>query len=81
VVKHAQATEVCIRIATTPDELSVTVADDGRGIAATGVPKGDGTLNMQSRLDQIGGHCDIRARPGGGTIVCFRLPTNPDPTL
>lgn len=82
VVKHAQATEVWIRISSEAGELSVTVEDNGQGIPAPAQTKpGNGTLNMHSRLEQIGGRCEIQPRPGGGgTIVCFRLPTKPKST-
>lgn len=75
IVKHAAATEVLVRIASTESELRVTVEDNGRGLAAgaddTG---GDGTVNMRTRLEKIGGRCEIAARPAGGTIVSLRLP-------
>ncbi len=81
VVKHAQATEVWVRISSAAGELSVTVEDNGRGIPEPAPTKQrNGTLNMHSRLAQIGGRCEIQPRPGGGTIVCFHLPTNPKPT-
>jgi signal transduction histidine kinase len=77
VVKHAQATEVWIRIIPSDTVLSVIVEDDGKGMPSrTEAPKGDGTLNMQTRLEQIGGRCEINSRPGGGTMVYFHLPTS-----
>ena len=75
IVKHAAATEVLVRIASTDAELTVTVEDNGRGLAAgAGGPGGDGTVNMRTRLEKIGGRCEIAARPSGGTIVSLRLP-------
>jgi len=81
VVKHAQAAEVWIRIAASDGNLSVAVEDNGKGMPSrngglTGDRNGDGTKNMRTRLEQIGGRCEIRPRPGGGTIVSFRLAAN-----
>jgi signal transduction histidine kinase len=85
VVKHSGATEV--RISLTPREfgLELTVQDNGRGFtgamvaAQTGagdaprpVP-GNGLANMQVRLQEIGGSCEIASEPGTGTRVTFRV--------
>lgn len=77
VVKHAQPTEVWVRIKATANELRVIVEDNGKGIASrVEEAKGDGTLNMHTRLKQIGGECEIEPHSGGGTIVSFQLPVN-----
>jgi len=74
VVKHAHAAEAWIRITTTDDDLSVTVEDNGNGMPPNTIAtKGDGTVNLRTRLEQIGGRCEIRSRPGGGTVVSFHL--------
>jgi signal transduction histidine kinase len=77
VVKHADAAEVWVRIAVAPGEVNVRVEDNGKGISPRPEePKGDGTVNMRTRLEQMGGTCEITPRPGGGTVVSFHLPTN-----
>jgi signal transduction histidine kinase len=82
VIKHAQASEVWIRITTTDGEIKVTVEDNGKGFSpGTKTTNGDGTQNMHSRLEQIGGRCEIRSGPNGGTIVSFHLPTHPKTTI
>jgi len=74
VVKHAGATEVRVRIASTDAELTVEVEDDGRGLGAgDGRPAGDGVANMKARMEKIGGRCEIAARNRGGTTVTLRL--------
>jgi len=76
VVKHAQATEVRIRTTAQPDELRVSVEDNGRGMPSSpNETGGNGTRNMRDRLNQIGGRCEIQPRPGGGTVVSFHVPT------
>jgi len=74
VVKHAQATEVWIRIGSENGDLRVVVEDNGRGLAINGHrSNGDGMSNMRERLKQIAGRCEIEARTGGGTVVRFRI--------
>ena len=76
-VKHAGASEVWIRVRVEGDDLCVIVEDNGKGITSdTPGPNSDGLQNMRERLKKIGGHCEIEASATGGTVVCFRLPTN-----
>lgn len=79
VVKHAQATEVRISMASADGRLTIDVEDDGQGISldalAGSLPPGhDGLANMRSRLEGIGGTCDITAGPDGGTRVRLCIP-------
>ena len=80
VVKHAQATEVHVRLRLTPSELVLAVEDNGQGFEIRN-PKseirngtdGNGLANMQARLAEIGGTCHIESRPGAGTRVELRV--------
>ena len=82
VVKHAAAKEVSLTVAVDELALEIEIADDGRGLAGAGAVKsddtariatGNGLQNMRDRMDEIGGDFSISDRPGGGTIVVFRL--------
>lgn len=84
VVKHAGATEVALGIVASPGELTVTIADDGRGFdpglparASSGLASGNGLGNMQQHMAGLGGRCTVQPRPAGGTIVTFRVPLPP----
>jgi signal transduction histidine kinase len=75
VVRHSGATEVRLAIEVTDDELKVTVTDNGSGFRANGsTPGKDGLAGMHQRMNQLGGHCDLRSEPGRGTTVELRLP-------
>jgi signal transduction histidine kinase len=75
VVRHAQATEVRILIATEARRLVIQIMDDGRGLPKTPPARGaDGLDNMSRRLASLGGSCQIQSRPDGGTCVRFELP-------
>jgi signal transduction histidine kinase len=89
VVKHSAATEV--RIALTPHEsgFELVVADNGRGFshesvaaqtAGAGAARpapGNGLANMRSRLQEIGGDCELTSQPGRGTTITFRVQLKP----
>jgi signal transduction histidine kinase len=77
VTRHSKATEVRIRIRSEGEGSSIIeVEDDGQGMVTTPVtgPGADGLANMARRLEQIGGRCEIRSVPGGGTLVRFVYP-------
>lgn len=76
--KHACARSAIVRLATEEDELTVEVADDGRGfdsdhLAGTGWPH-FGLETMRERAEVIGGRFAIVSSPDGGTRVTIRVP-------
>jgi signal transduction histidine kinase len=79
VVKHAQATQVTIKIACAPPELRVSVTDNGVGCEAAALVLhrhgGFGLLNIRERLAYIGGTLAIESSPGRGCRVTLTLPT------
>jgi signal transduction histidine kinase len=56
-------------------ELTVTVVDDGCGIAE-GARAGTGLRSMRERADELGGTCTVSADTGGGTRVTAMLPVH-----
>jgi PAS domain S-box-containing protein len=76
VARHAQATNVDIRLEQSGEQVSLQVRDDGRGI--TGVeqsgPKAFGLLGMRLRAQQQGGSFDIQGTSGTGTTVTVNIP-------
>ncbi len=75
-LKHAAATAVSVRITHQNGAIALTVADDGRGFAATAVADkgGVGLHSMQERARQLGGELMIESEVGEGTAVILRLP-------
>jgi signal transduction histidine kinase/ligand-binding sensor domain-containing protein len=82
VVKHAQASEVRISLELQAGGFSLIVADNGRGFERDGhngqaftrgdearPAGGNGLVNMQKRLEEIGGRCAWDTAPGEGTRV------------
>jgi len=97
VVKHAQATEVWLRLKIAPESFTLTVEDNGRGLSAAPAPSpaapsaptserlagGSGMDNLKKRLTAVGGDCTVRSDPGQGTRVTMtvRVKTNASPIL
>jgi signal transduction histidine kinase len=88
VVRHAQATEVRIRLDLLGQGFVLTLSDNGRGFHWTGwgqspaLPQadrpsgGNGLGNMHKRLQEIGGACEWKTAPGEGTRVKFVIKTD-----
>ncbi|MFC7726404.1 histidine kinase [Nocardioides sp. GCM10028917] len=73
VVKHAGARHVDVRLEGDAGGLTVTVADDGRGIGPD-VTAGVGLLSLRERAEELGGRCEVECPESGGTTVRAVLP-------
>ena len=72
VQRHAVATHARIRVASSADELAVTVADDGVGGA---VERPDsGLRGLRDRVEGVGGSFSLASPPGLGTVLTARIP-------
>ena len=72
-VRHGAARSIHIAL-TAGDQLSVRVADDGRGFRPGGSNPGFGLLTMRERAEQLGGRISIDSELGRGTVVEVRIP-------
>jgi len=81
--KHSGATEIDVRVGTTPEDadrtwLDVTVTDNGTG-GAVAIP-GHGIAGLEERLHGLGGTLSIDSPAGGPTVVSARFPISPSTT-
>ncbi|MGV9771533.1 sensor histidine kinase [Streptosporangium sp. NPDC003464] len=72
--RHAGPATILLRLRRLPGELRVEVTDDGIGLPENPAA-GVGLTSMRERAAEVGGCCVIGRRPGGGTEVTARLPT------
>lgn len=74
--RHAGAvSNVQVSITRFPDEVDISVIDNGRGAAADDKGPGYGIIGMHERLEAIGGSLTASSRRGGGWHVRAKLPT------
>jgi signal transduction histidine kinase len=82
VIKHARASEVRISMQMLPKGFVLLISDNGCGfdlrllldrkpLATDGIrlASGNGLINMQKRLDEVGGRCEWDTAPQEGTRV------------
>jgi signal transduction histidine kinase len=69
-VRHAQATEVWLRVAVAEESLRLVVEDNGSGFEqVVGHSSANGLRNMRQRMEDIGGHFEIESAVKKGTKV------------
>ncbi len=80
VARHAQASEVHIRIWTDQDSLHLQVRDNGKGVSEhnPGKPESFGVLGMTERAKTLGGHLCFTSAPGQGATLLVSLPLRPN---
>jgi PAS domain S-box-containing protein len=76
ITRHAEATQVNVRLGREDGNIVLEVRDDGRGIAEEQLSTGGslGILGMRERALLLGGELTIRGAPGRGTIVRVLIP-------
>jgi len=75
IVRHAGATEVEVSLEAGPDQLALTIRDNGRGITAAELNdrKAIGLLGMRERAQIVGGDITITGDAGVGTTVLVTI--------
>jgi signal transduction histidine kinase len=74
VIKHAGTARAAVVLDYRPDDLLITVTDDGRPVTEAGGPGGRGLIGLRERIGLYGGELDAGPRPGGGWRVRARIP-------
>lgn len=74
--RHAQASQVEVRIVVREGELQLTVRDDGRGAPAEAfdAPTAYGVMGMRERALHFGGRLEISSQIGLGSAFHLRMP-------
>ena len=72
--KYAEATEVKIELKTTPEELSFTIKDNGKGFNPKQKRSGFGIKGMQERVATVNGQFQLTTSPGKGCRIEVKIP-------
>jgi signal transduction histidine kinase len=70
--KHSGASEACVTLSSTADNVSVEIRDNGSG--AVDLSKGTGVRGLADRVEALGGTLRLESDPGLGTVVRAELP-------
>lgn len=80
IIKHANASEVQIRLDYKPSHFEMSIQDNGIGIKmeaeknGNGSGKGIGLINMKQRAKVMNGQLSVASPTAGGTTVTLNLP-------
>jgi signal transduction histidine kinase len=76
VVKHAKADKLFLQLIDQPNQLMLTVEDDGVGFSSkgAGTDSGIGLENIDSRVAYLKGEIQYDSSPGHGTTVTLTVP-------
>ncbi|HTM76081.1 MAG TPA: ATP-binding protein, partial [Devosia sp.] len=83
VIRHAEASQLAVALALTPDRLTLQFVDNGSGLPAAalaGETQGFGLRNLRHRVEDVGGTLGL-ANTGHGTVISIAMPLHaPLPT-
>jgi two-component system sensor histidine kinase UhpB len=72
--RHSGAEHVAVTLRHGPEEVELTVLDDGRGFAFDEADRGLGIGGMRERALLVDGELTLESRPGAGTTVRLTIP-------
>lgn len=74
VIKHSGADNVNIQLLKEPDELVLSIADDGMGFESDEVKRGLGLDNVRARVASLNGSLEIEKAGNTGVQITVRVP-------
>ena len=74
IVKHARAKSAAIVLDRTPDQLTLTIKDDGIGFNPAKKTSGIGLRNIQNRVGFYNGTVQVDSEPGNGCTLTIAIP-------
>ena len=74
IARHAQASVVSVTLLCDSNCLTMTVCDNGVGMASGQAWRGCGLIGMQQRVAAAGGGFSVVSEPGAGTVLTLSIP-------
>jgi len=74
VMKHAEASEVKVKLRRNGKRIELCVADNGKGLPGVSKSGGFGIKGMQERVESMHGTVEIESQPGQGTSLQVIIP-------
>ncbi|MCH4553386.1 sensor histidine kinase [Aestuariibaculum lutulentum] len=73
-VKYSEADNIKVRLNYQPENLIVTLTDDGKGFDVDEAEKGSGLINMRSRATLINADINLQSQEGEGVKLILNYP-------
>ena len=77
VARHSDCSEASVELTVDRNDIVLTIRDNGRGFDRGLTDGGHGLVNMQQRVEALGGRLRITATPGAGTEIVAVVPARP----
>src|SRR5699024_5909595 len=75
ILKHAEATEINVKIETTNTHMTVIVKDNGKGFDLNVNKENSfGLIGMKERVSLLEGEIEFISRKGSGTTIFIKIP-------
>jgi signal transduction histidine kinase len=78
VLKHSEASEICVELENYDDSVRLFISDNGKGFSVNCKKAGIGLRNMRTRSEHLNGSFVLNSAPGAGcsveVIVPYRTP-------
>jgi len=75
-LKHAKAQKITLQLIKLEDMLHLIYEDDGLGFDPSDYPLGLGIMNIENRVNALGGDVNIDSLPGKGMTTTIEVPFN-----
>jgi two-component system NarL family sensor kinase len=74
-VQHSSADRITLQLITSPHQVRLVIADNGRGFDPENIPPGRyGLTGLNERAKLLGGNLRLHTQPGTGTKVEIKVP-------
>lgn len=80
-IKYSVASEIAISGMLIDDDIRITIRDNGKGFDKSIIEKGNGLLNMEKRIEDIGGIFNLTSEIGVGTTITALIKTKENSQL
>ena len=72
-IKYADANEVSVQVKPNENGITIDISDNGKGFDLDTIDLGNGIVNMQKRIEEIGGIFKIQSELAKGTQISISL--------
>ena len=72
-IKYADANEVSVQVKPNENGITIDISDNGKGFDLNTIDLGNGIVNMQKRIEEIGGVFKIQSELKKGTQITISL--------